>query len=92
MSAEENNKYIVRTLYLAHFGEAAMRVAHQRRSPTDVDSLRSALKKLELADQALERELNAYAGQDCDLVTVIRHDSAEYPSDLIVTAIFARNK
>jgi hypothetical protein len=84
-------KYLVRTLYLSNFAEAAIQVAEQRRSPTDVDALRNALKKLEIADKTLEKELNAYASQDCELVGFLRHDLEEYPLDLLLTAIFVRS-
>ena len=92
MFEETEKRYIVRTLYLANFAEAAMLLAQERRNPTGVDALRNALRKLEIADQTLERELNAYAARECELVGFIRHDIENSPLDLLVTAIFVRQE
>ena len=92
MTDETEKRYIVRTLYLANFAEAAVQLAQERRNPTGIDSLRSALRKLEMADQTLEKELNAYVAEDCELIGLIRHDIEEQPLDLLVTAIFARQE
>lgn len=91
MFDDTGNKYLVRTLYLANFTDAVVQVAEQRHNPSDMGGLRNALKKLEMADQTLEKELNAYAAQNCDLVGFIQHSLSEHPSDLLVTAIFMRN-
>jgi exonuclease VII small subunit len=87
---EDERPYIVRTLYMANYGEAAAKVAQERHSPKDMESLRDALKKLEAADKTLEAELNAYAERGYELVTTIKHELAAYPADLMVTAIFKR--
>jgi hypothetical protein len=92
MADETNKTYLVRTLYLANFADAVIQVTEQRRNPSDVDGLRNALKKLDMADKTLENELNAYASQDCELVGIIRHTVDEHPRDLLVTAIFVSNK
>ncbi|GAB4340443.1 MAG: hypothetical protein Kow00117_20910 [Phototrophicales bacterium] len=84
--------YIVRTIYLANFHDAVARVAKERRNPTDMNSLRDALKKLELADKTLENELNAYAGKGLHVVGTIRHDIPEYPADLLLTLIFEQEE
>jgi len=92
MFDETEKRYIVRTLYLANFAEAAMLVAQERRNPTGVEALRNALRKLEIIDQTLEKELNAYAAQDYQLVGLIRHEMEGFPLDLLVTAIFVRDE
>lgn len=92
MSDEPNGKYLVRTLYLANFADAVIQVAEQRRNPSDVNGLRNALKKLDMADKTLENELNAYASHDLELAGIIRHEVDEHPRDLLVTAIFMASK
>ena len=92
MSDETNRRYLVRTLYLANFADAVIQVTEQRRNPSDVDGLRNALKKLDMADKTFENELNAYASQHCELVGIIRHQVDAHPRDLLVTAIFVSDK
>lgn len=84
--------YVVRTIYLANFNDAVARVAKERRNPTDMNTLRDALKKLELADKTLENELNAYAGKGYHLTGTIRHDVKDYPTDLLLTMIFEQEE
>lgn len=88
--ADDLPPVLVRTLYLANFREAAVEVAHQRRKPRDMDTLRNALKKLDMADKALQVELNNYASQGYEIVSLIEHQVADYPMDLLVTAVFIR--
>jgi len=88
----ENQHYLVRTLYLANFSEAAVQVARLRRNPTDAETLRTALKRMELADKMLEDELNSYADKGYTLVEAFRHEFKEQPSDLLFTAVFAKDK
>jgi hypothetical protein len=82
--------YLVRTLYLANYVEAAQNVARLRRNPSDADSLRTVLKRLELADKMLEDELNAFASRGYSLSELIKHEVPDYPGDLLITIVFER--
>jgi hypothetical protein len=86
-------QFAVRTLFLARFFEPGAEMADQRRQPpTDPKTLVAALKRVEIADQTLERELNAFAEKGFDLVAAIQHPRTEtYKSDLLITTIFARD-
>jgi hypothetical protein len=87
-----DSTFAVRTLFLANFFEPAADLAEQRRQATrDPKALVAAMKRAELADQTLERELNGFAEKGFDLVTLINHPHDErHPYDLLITAIFAR--
>lgn len=86
-----NQEFAVRTLYLAHFFEAAAKLADQRRSPTNPQELINAMKRVELADKTLEKELNAFAEKGYNLAAIIQHTlDPKYKDDLLVTAVFSR--
>lgn len=89
---DEQKPYLVRTLYLANYADAAANVARLRRNPTDADALRTALKRMEMADKMLEDELNSYAEKGYTLVEALRHDVQDQPGDLLFTAVFYREK
>ncbi len=89
---DEQHEYTVRTLYLSHFREAAAAVAEQRRNPTSTQDLASAMRRLELADKALEGELNRFAEQGYELVAAVELQTGETARDLMLTAIFQRQK
>jgi hypothetical protein len=82
--------YTVKTIYLANYYEAAQSMVRERRNPANSGNLISALKRLELADQTLENELNRIAERGYELADSIVHRSDEYKNDLVVTAIFAK--
>ncbi len=81
----------VRTLFLANFFEAAATMAEQRRHPTNPQELVNAMKRVEIADKTLEKELSGFAERGYSLSAIIRHphDSTN-PQDLLITAIFER--
>lgn len=86
-------KFAVRTLFLARFFEPGAEMADQRRQPVpDTKTLVAALKRVEIADQTLERELNAFAEKGFDLVAAIQHPRPDaYKNDLLITTIFSRD-
>ena len=76
----------VRTLLLANFYEPGAELATQRRNMTTPQ----AMKRVELADQALEKELNAFSEKGYRIISAFTHPSDEHPQDLIITVIFER--
>lgn len=84
-------EFVVRTLFLANFFEAAATMAEQRRHPTNPQELINAMKRVEIADKTLEKELNGFAERGYSLGTIIQHphdDTNDH--DLLITAIFER--
>ena len=79
--------YVVHTIFLSRFREAALKVAEQRHNPSSAQELANAMKRLELADKVLEEELNRFVEQGYELVSALDL-SEETAQDLIFTAIF----
>jgi hypothetical protein len=86
-------RFVVRTLLLANFFEPAAEMAEQRRKgSSDPRALIGAMKRTELADQMLERELNAFADKGLEIVGTVQHPFNEaYQHDLLVTILLAHN-
>jgi hypothetical protein len=86
-------QFVVRTLFLANFFTPASEMAEQRRRSTrDPAALVASMKRVELADQTLERELNSFAEKGFDLVSVVQHPQDDgHKSDLMITAVFSRD-
>ncbi len=89
---DEQHEYTVRTLYLSQFRAAAASVAEQRHNPTSTQDLANAMKRLEMADKALEGELNRFVEQGYELVAAVELQTKETAHDLMLTAIFRRQK
>jgi len=85
------DQYVVRTIYLANFYEAAASMVKQRHNLTDTEKLIGAMKRVELADKTLEEELNRIVSQGYEFVTAIEHPPTDYKDDLLITAIFERS-
>ncbi len=84
---------IVRTLFLANFFEPAIELANQRRNQGNPQALINAMKRTELADKALEKELNGFAEKGFDIAAVIQHPFEQgHKLDLLITAIFTRHQ
>lgn len=63
-------------------------MAKQRRSTTNMQALVSAMKRTELADKTLEKELNAFAEKGYQIVSMISHPiDADHPNDLLITVV-----
>lgn len=80
-------QYVVRTLFLSKFFMPAREVVELRRHPNDMQALITAMKRLEIADDALAKELNSFAEKGYRLVDLIVHPTVA-GDDLIATAIF----
>ena len=86
-------EFSVHTIFLANFYDPAKELAVHRRKPGDAQGMVNAMKRAEIADQTLAKELNNFAERGYDLVSAIQHPLLDdYPGDLIVTAIFSRDK
>ena len=89
-----SKRYIVRTIYLANFYRPSADMAKQRRTTdeTTPETLVGAMRRTEMANQALEEELNAFAEKGYELMSVLHHpQSREGMFDLLITGIFAQD-
>jgi len=87
------NTFIVRTIFLQNYFGPASEMAEQRRKTTDMEALVNAMKRTELADQALEKEINTFAERDYQIVSLIPHPyDADNPNDLLITVILSEAK
>lgn len=89
-----SQEVIVRTLFLANFFEPAIDLANKRRNPGNPQALINAMKRTELADKALEKELNGFAEKGYDVAAIIQHPHTDsgHKLDLLITAIFTRQQ
>ena len=87
--------YTVRTLFLQNYFTPANELAAFRRGSNpniNRQALLGAMKRTELADKTLEKELNAFAERGYQIVSLIPHPiDAENPYDLLITVILAQN-
>lgn len=83
--------FIVRTIFLQNYFTPAQDMAEQRRHSTpDMNLLVSAMKRTELAQETLERELANFADKGYQVVSMIPHPfDEENPSDLLMTVILS---
>lgn len=88
--------YTVRTLFLQNFFSPANEMADYRRGSNqsiDRQALLGAMKRTELADKTLEKELNAFAERGYQIVNIIPHPmDAENPYDLLMTVILSQTE
>jgi len=80
--------YIVRTIFLQNYFAPSGDLAKQRREGGAPEDIVNAMKRTELANQALEKELNALAARGYTIVSVLPH-SLENGDDLLVTVILS---
>jgi len=82
----------VRTIYLQKFFEPGREMAEARQNIQDTQALIKAMRRLELADQALERELKGFAEKGFEISSILQHphDSAD-EHDLLVTLILSKD-
>ncbi len=86
-------EFAVRTLFLSNFFDPGWEMAQARRQGDDRHALVKAMKRVELADKALEKELNAFAQKGYDVASLIQHPPSEgRTQDLLITAILTRDK
>lgn len=82
--------YIVRTIFLQNYFTPAHDMAEQRRHTTDMNALVSAMKRTELAQSTLEKELAGFAEKGYQIVSIIPHPFDENnPNDLLMTVILS---
>jgi hypothetical protein len=89
--------YTVRTIFLQNYFTPAAEMAESRRSAlasestTSMKSVISAMKRTELAQQTLEKELNAFTQKGYKIVSIIPHPGdSNFPYDLLVTVILSQ--
>ncbi|QPC81603.1 hypothetical protein G4Y79_18180 [Phototrophicus methaneseepsis] len=86
-----SKRYIVRTIYLANFYRPSAELTQQRRKDDpSPEALVGAMRRTEIANQALEDELNAFAEKGYELHSVLHHPQGrEGAFDLLITGIFS---
>jgi hypothetical protein len=89
--------YTVRTLFLQNYFLPAQEMAVSRRgsvssdSSTNMKSVITAMKRTELAQQTLEKELNGFAQKGYKIVSIIPHPAdSDSPYDLLITVILSQ--
>ena len=87
-----NKEITVRTIYLQKFFEPGREMAEARKNMQDTQALIKAMRRLELADQTLQRELKAFAEKGFEINSILQHprDNAE-EHDLLVTLILSKD-
>ena len=82
----------VRTIYLQKFFEPGHEMVEARKNLQDTQALIKAMRRLELADQTLERELKAFAEKGFTIDSIVQHprDNAD-EHDLLVTLILSKD-
>lgn len=84
--------YTVRTIFLQNYFAPAADMTEYRRTHEsgDLKGVITAMKRTELAQQTLEKELNAFAEKGYHIISIIPHPSdSNYPYDLLVTVILS---
>lgn len=82
--------YIVRTIFLQNYFTPAHDMAEQRRHTSNMNALINAMKRTELAQSTLEKELAGFAEKGYQIVGIIPHPfDTDNPSDLLMTIILS---
>lgn len=86
-------EFIVRTIFLpGYFKAAGDMAAHRRGDLQNPQDLVTAMRRTQVADDSLQRELASFGEKGYELVDMLRHPlEAKNRYDLLVTAIFARD-
>ncbi len=82
----------VRTIYIQKFFDPGQEMVKARKNPQDTQALIKAMRRLEMADQTLERELKSFADKGFDIASVLEHpreNAGEH--DLLVTLILSKD-
>jgi hypothetical protein len=85
-------KTVVRTIYLQKFFDPGREMVEARQNIQDTQALIKAMRRLELADQTLERELKPFSEKGFTIDSIVQHprDNAE-EHDLLVTLILSKD-
>lgn len=85
--------YLVRTIFLQNYFAPASEMADLRRGNGDMQDLVGAMKRTELADKTLEKELNAFAERGYRIMNIIQHPpNAENLYDLLITVVLSKDE
>ncbi|MEM9951139.1 MAG: hypothetical protein AAFV93_25220 [Chloroflexota bacterium] len=85
--------YTVRTIFLQNYFAPASNMANMRRGKGDTGELVGAMKRTELADNTLARELNGFAERGYHIMNIIPHPiDAENPYDLLITVVLSKDE
>ena len=82
----------VRTIYLQKFFEPGREMVEARQNMQDTQALIQSMRRLELADQTLQRELKSFAEKGFTIDSILQHprDNAD-EHDLLVTLILSKD-
>lgn len=82
----------VRTIYLQKFFDPGREMVEARQNMQDAQALIKAMRRLEMADKTLERELTSFAEKGFDINAILQHprESAS-EHDLLVTLILSKD-
>lgn len=87
-----NKEIAVRTIYIQKFFDPGHEMVDARRNPQDAQALIKAMRRLEMADQTLERELKAFADKGYDIASILQHPRQNVDEhDLLVTLILSKD-
>lgn len=85
--------YTVRTVLLQNYYEPGEAMARLRRDTSDMQELVRAMRRTEIANQALERELNSFAERGYRIVSIIPHPiDAAHPHDMLITVVLSQTE
>ena len=81
----------VRTIYLQKFFDPGREMVSARQNPQDMQALVKAMRRLEMADKMLEKELTGCADKGYDIASVLQHPhNHTNEHDLLITLILSR--
>jgi len=82
----------VRTVYIQKFFDPGREMVEARQNPQDTQALIKAMRRLEMADQTLERELKSFAEKGFDIASVLQHPRKNTEEhDLLITLILSKD-
>ena len=82
----------VRTIYLQKFFEPGREMVEARKNMQNTQALIKAMRRLELADQTLQRELKAFAEKGFEINSILQHPHDNVDEhDLLVTLILSKD-
>ena len=82
----------VRTIYVQKFFEPGREMVEARQNMQDSQSLIKAMRRLELADQTLQKELKSFADKGFEITSILQHPHNNFEEhDLLVTLILSKD-
>ena len=87
-----NKEISVRTIYLQKFFDPGREMVEARRRQQDTQALITAMRRLELADKTLEKELKSFAEKGFEINSILQHPRANADEhDLLITLILSKD-